>query len=117
MFLEGPACSLQVRDLLSPDLHKLKVVDHAIKGTAVVSDQGDKSHQAEHFITTLSEVSKMLTLALASRSTACTLMNATSSRSHAVVRLTVESRMCGEGEKGGLVPLKDVFNELLKARK
>eukprot|EP00959_Pyramimonas_sp_CCMP1952_P035405 741822-Pyramimonas_sp.AAC.1 len=74
----------QVRDLLAPDLHKLKVVDHAVTGTTCVSDQGCKSHQTEHFLSDMAEASKYISTALSSRHVAATAMNATSSRSHAL---------------------------------
>ena len=62
------------------------------------------------------DVRKLLQQALSHRATSATNMNATSSRSHCIVRLSIESRQCTEGEVPGVTSLVQAFGEIQKAR-
>mmetsp|Transcript_47726 Transcript_47726/g.91210 ORF Transcript_47726/g.91210 Transcript_47726/m.91210 type:complete len:1201 (+) Transcript_47726:285-3887(+) len=98
-----------VRDLLNPSNTKLKVVDHTVKGPYCAGI-------TERLISHKDDMVEVLRCMTANRVTSSTNMNSNSSRSHAMVRLTVESREVTEGEAGGLVSLKEAVAEVQKSR-
>ncbi|KAI4316885.1 hypothetical protein L6164_024819 [Bauhinia variegata] len=73
-----------VRDLLGVDTAPLRLLDDPEKGTVV-----DKL--TEESLEDLSHLQELLTICAAERTTEETSMNETSSRSHQILRLTVES--------------------------
>jgi centromeric protein E len=103
----------EVRDLLAKGGQEvkggLKVVDHPVKGLSVAGGTEKQIHQE-------ADVRRGLEQGLSHRATASTNMNATSSRSHCVVRLNIESRQCTEGEAPGVTSLLEAFGEMQKAR-
>ncbi|XP_054798115.1 kinesin-like protein KIN-7F [Prosopis cineraria] len=88
-----------VRDLLSVDSAPLRLLDDSEKGTIV-------EKLTEETLTEWSDLQKLLFIGAAERTTEETSMNESSSRSHQIIRLAVESspgRYAGAGSSGTLV--------------
>ena len=71
----------------------------------------------EQLITQYEDMEEVLQKLRDNRVTTATNMNMTSSRSHAMLRLTVESREALPGEESGVVGLEDMLEEMAAARK
>ena len=70
----------------------------------------------ERLITQYSDMEDVLQSMQENRVTTATSMNSTSSRSHALIRLSIESHAVQEGEEGGIVSLQNAVHQVQNAR-
>jgi hypothetical protein len=100
----------EVRDLMHPDKPKLVIVDHPLKGSMCAGS-------TERFVHDPKDAFEVIAAGVARRAMRPTKMNANSSRSHAIVRFSLESRPTDPNETPGMVKLGDVCQWVKEARR